>query len=96
MLNKTVVAKAGTLLLFDRGEYSDYCVIGLFKAEKDFNPYEVLEGYLVENPENRDDYGFEADRFIAFLLANGYVTEAGYHNFYLGGYGDMVGSIDYR
>lgn len=95
MLNKTVVAKAGTLLLFDKGEYSDYCVMGLFKVKKDFLPYVVLEDYLKDNPKNRREYGFEEDRFVTFLLKKGYLTEMKYQNFYLGGYG-TVGGVEYR
>lgn len=32
MLDSKTVAKAGELLLIDKGEYSDYCVMGLFRS----------------------------------------------------------------
>ncbi len=29
--------KAGTVILFSQGDYSDYCVIGVFRALRDFD-----------------------------------------------------------
>lgn len=95
MLDSKTLAKAGTLLLIDHGAYSDYYVVGIFKVEKDFIPYNLLESYLVENPKNREDYYFESDRFVNYLLSNGYIKETSYDNLYTGSYGS-IDDIEYR
>lgn len=91
MLDSKTVAKAGELLLIDKGEYSDYCVMGLFRIEKDFIPYEVLQEYLKDNPSNNRDYRFEEDRFLSKLVVEGYIIEVQCDNFYLGGYSNVDG-----
>lgn len=95
MLHHRAEAKAGKFLLMDQGEYSDYHVVGLFVIEKDFVPYDILEVYLQENPKNREDYYFEPDRFIAYLVREGYVKEIEFDTFFLSGYGS-VDEIEYR
>ncbi len=73
--HKTAQAKAGTLLLLESGEYSDYSVTGFFVVLKTFTPHEELEAYLVEHPKEKDDYTFDADAFLAGLLAKGLLLE---------------------
>ncbi len=79
--HKTAQAKAGTLLMLEMGyeanigEYSDYSVTGFFVVLKTFTPHEELEAYLVERPKEKDDYTFDADAFLAGLLAKGLLLE---------------------
>ena len=80
------IAKAGKLVCVDRGEYSDYEVTGFFVVLRDFSPREELGEYLNSNPEQKDSYCFEQDRFLATLLEKGLLLEVEYGTLYLGSY----------
>lgn len=80
------VARAGTLLCVDHGEYSDYSVRGFFVVLKDFEPFERLEAYLAEHREQREAYSFEDDAFVAALIAQGLLLEIKYGTMYTGAY----------
>lgn len=80
------VAKAGKLLCVDRGEYSDYNVTGFFVVLRDFDPRAELDEFLSAHPEQRDDYSFEPDGFLAALLAKGLLLEVEYGTLFLGAY----------
>lgn len=80
------IAKAGKLLCVDRGEYSDYNVTGFFVALRDFDPRAELDEFLNAHPEQREDYSFEQDMFLAALLAKGLLLEVDYGTLYLGTY----------
>lgn len=81
------IAKAGRLICFDQGEYSDYGVIGFFVALKDFEPDKELAAYLEQNPDKKAEYRFDCGGFLAYLLAQGLLVEVEYSTFYLGEYG---------
>ena len=83
---KTDIARAGKLLCVDSGEYSDYSVCGFFVVLHDFNPHAELELHLIENPEQRKDYHFKKDSFLAALLAKGLLMEIEYGTLYLTAY----------
>ena len=83
----STIAKAGRLLMLDTGEYSDYSVIGFFVVLVDFNPYEKLEIFLSEHPDQRDDCSFKLDSFLGFMLKSGLLLEINYDNMFLGSYG---------
>jgi hypothetical protein len=91
------IAKAGKLLCVDRGEYSDYEVIGLFVVLRDFNPRAELGEYLAANPDDIIDhceYGVEIHRFnedayFAVLLAKGLLMKVEYGTLYLGSYSNL-------
>lgn len=80
------IAKAGKLLCIDRGAYSDYQVTGFFVVLHDFDTAKELEDFLVNHPEQREEYHFKADQFLAALLAKGLLLEIEYGVFYLGAY----------
>lgn len=79
-------AKAGALLCIDGGSYSDYQVTGFFVVLRDFTPAIELETYLETNPEERKDYHFTPNAFLAALLAKGLLLEVEYGTLYLSGY----------
>ena len=80
------IAKAGKLLCVDSGAYSDYSVRGFFVVLRDFDPAAELESYLDEHQEQRADYHFEEDGYLAALLAKGLLMEVDYGTLYLTGY----------
>ena len=80
------IAKAGKLLCIDRGAYSDYQVTGFFVVLRDFDTKEELEEFLVSHPDQREEYNFGADQFLAALLAKGLLLEIEYGVLYLGAY----------
>lgn len=80
---KHEIAKAGKLICVDGGEYSDYRIYGFFVVLKDFDPYEELEEYLKEHPEQREDYHFKEDGLLAALLRKGLLMEVKYGTIHL-------------
>lgn len=72
---------SGQYLLVDQGEYSDYCVIGIFVALRDFDVRIVLKEHLDFNakasPRNRDS-------FVNFLIRSEYLIEVDHDTLYLG------------
>ena len=80
------IAKAGTLLCVDHGEFSDYGVTGFFVVLRDFDPRAELEEFLSANPAQRGHVGFERGRYLAALLAKGLLLEIEYGTLYLGSY----------
>lgn len=89
MLDKNIVAKAGTLLLIDRITFFDEGeVLGIFRIEMDFVPHDVLQEYLKMNPSHAEAYEFEESKFVDYLLAHSYMKALEYDRFYLGGFGN--------
>lgn len=75
---------AGQLLMLDEGAYSNYSVIGFFVALQDFDPFEQLRIFAPcpadVAPVNQR---FEAKKFLAFLLKQGFLLEISYRTLYL-------------
>ena len=83
-----LIAKAGTLVCVDSGEYSDSQVHGFFVVLRDFAPLAELAEYVAAHPEQpaqREDF-FERDEFLAGLLAKGLLLEIAYGTLFLSVY----------
>ena len=80
------IAKAGSLICVDRGEYSDYRVLGFFVALRDFDPMIELAEHLKATPEQAEYYQFEGDKYLAHLISKGLLLEIDYSTLYLGDY----------
>lgn len=80
------IAKAGSVICVSYGAYSDFCVAGFFKVLEDFKPSEELEDFLDENPDQREDYSFDRDSYLARLLAKNLLEEIDHGELYLGAY----------
>jgi hypothetical protein len=84
------VAKAGSLLQIDEGEYSGYGVIGFFVVLQEFDPMAELATYLREpkNPPLEDwqnpDERFYHENFLATLIRKGYLLEIEHGELHLG------------
>lgn len=88
MDEQVVTAKAGKLLCVDKGEYSDYEVIGFFVVLRDFDPLAELGKFLKKHPKQSANYEFETSMFLASLLRDGLLLEVEFGNLFLGGYGN--------
>lgn len=92
-------AKAGDLITLESGSYSDYGVDGLYRVLKDFQPLNVLAVYAAKHgkvrsyTQNKGQKGYgmvevftdlDKNAFAAWLLANGYLEEVKYGQFYTG------------
>jgi hypothetical protein len=69
------LVKAGTVLLFSSGEYSDYSVSGAQRVLKDFCQADVVKGYLgyftkKHEWDSPNHYGF-----MAWIARNGYIED---------------------
>jgi len=82
------ILKSGSLLMIDCGEYSDYSVLGFFVVLNGFDPIEEKELFLEKNPNCKEHYNFDNDKYIGFLISKGYLMEVDYNSLYLGGYGE--------
>ena len=84
-------AKAGQLICIDHGEYSDYTVDGFFVALCAFDPMEELQKFLDANEPMKTEYHFDQSKFLAHLLAQGFLLEIEYATLYLGSYSSADG-----
>ena len=80
------MAKAGSLLCIDRGEYSDYSVIGFFVVLRDFEPAAELAAYLAANKRDQSPYEFRSECYLGSLIAKGLLMDVPYSTLYLGDY----------
>ena len=83
---KTNIAKAGSLICVDSGEYSSYAVTGFFVVLRDFDPMLELDEYLNSRPKQREGHKFIEWEFLAALLKKGLLLEIEYSTLYLGDY----------
>ncbi len=82
--------KAGTLLTFEHGEYSDRGWNGPFVVLKDFDQAEVSDAYVAEwNTQDHEAYDSPSEYdFIAWMNKSGYVEDAANaRSWYIGDYG---------
>jgi hypothetical protein len=87
-MSDEAIARAGSLLRVERGEYSAYEVIGFFVVLKNFDPMAELKRYLEMNPKQAKSCCFESNAFLAWLIAAGLLLEIEASVLDLGGYGD--------
>lgn len=81
------IAKAGTLLSVESGEYSDYPVVGFFVVLRDFQPLSQLATYLAAHPEQTIAYNFNGGAFFAGLILQGLLLDISHGVLHLGNYG---------
>ena len=87
--------KKGEFMTVAEGEYSDYCVNGLFKILKTFNANDCLVRWANENKRTinelgtvEDDYDFEGIEFLSWLSQNQYIEDVNYRELHVGSYGE--------
>jgi hypothetical protein len=57
----------GSIFTISTGEYSNYCIRGIFKATEDINPNALIASWLAAHPEQKEKYCFQESDFIASL-----------------------------
>jgi hypothetical protein len=72
-----MVVQAGTVLVFSRGEHSDYRVVAICRALRPFDCWRVLAQvpesvHTCYYDEDNKKY-WNPDRFVAWLVTQGYV-----------------------
>jgi hypothetical protein len=77
------LAKAGTLLLIDTGEYSDYHILGFFVVVHEFEPHKELKEFLESDSDYIINNTFNEDSFLAMLLFKGLLLEIEFKNLHL-------------
>ncbi len=78
---------AGTLFVITDGEYDDYGIRTLCKAEVDIDIDALQLEYLGKYPSNAADYEFQEDLFILWLIEKEYASELEMHELHIGSYG---------
>lgn len=88
--------KQGELITVARGEYSDYCVQGIFTVDIDFDAQELLKQWANETGRKYSDNGTvsmygdnDEIGFLGWMNKKGYVTESPYREIHTGDYGDV-------
>lgn len=65
----------GEIVLVSSGEYSDYCVSGVFKVLKEIDPNLFLQGWLTAHPEQKEEYAFHYMNFVDWLVELEFLLE---------------------
>lgn len=86
--NKPRIIPKGELTLFTHGEYSDFGVLGLFKASENIDVSLLRKEFERDNPK-REAYGEEHD-FTIWIIKKGYFEEVTYSTLYTGSYGNIT------
>ena len=96
-MNVTInVFKVGTLMAISKGEYSDYCIEGLFKVLKDFDAKEQMIVWAKETDreilkeEITNDYNNKNIDFMEWLNRTGFIEDVEYRELHTGNYGDTI------
>ena len=85
----------GELMAISTGEYSDYCINGLFKVLISFDAQEKLEEWAKEtgralvDGEVKSDYMNKEIEYMAWLSKNEYVENVEYRELHTEDYGDI-------
>lgn len=79
----------GDLLTIATGEYSDYSVLGVFRALKQFNPDVEVKRYKDSHPTEDGDEYRELSDFVAWLGAEGLVETVPSREWHIGSYGRL-------
>ena len=94
----TAIAKAGSLLSIESGEYSDYSVHGFFVVLRDFSPQDELAAHMATKKYEPDEWTRErmgTSAFMAFLIAKGFLLEVPYGVIHTDDYG-RIDDFEFR
>ena len=82
-----MVIKKGELFILTSGEYSDYDLMAVCRADEDIDIEALGDEYLQSRPEERKRYHFGQYRFAKWLLVDKRViTEVPYKEWHTGSY----------
>lgn len=80
---------AGALLTITTGEYSDYCIKGVFRASRQLNCDALKSAWLQLHPDQLEAYSFEEREFLAWLAAEGWLEPVDCFEWHLSDYRDV-------
>lgn len=81
------IISKGTTFLLSKGEYSNYDILTICRADADIDTDVCLGEYLKLHPEQVEGYGFRFFTFAKWLIADKkLVTELEYAEWHMGGY----------
>jgi hypothetical protein len=61
---KATPIPAGALFTMTTGEYSDYCIEGVFRASAEIDADALLAQWFIDHPEQNEKYRFHEREFI--------------------------------
>ena len=77
--------KSGELVVLTRGEYSEYRIVDIGKANFDLNVDELLLEYLNLYPQQKEKYRLDQNKFLFWLLEDkNILTDLCYKEFCVG------------
>jgi hypothetical protein len=77
---------AGSLFTVTTGVYSSYEVTGVFRAAADIDPQALLDEWLEVHPEQKQQFSFIEDRFLAFVFRKGLMEPVDTYEWHLADY----------
>ena len=83
--------KAGELICFSEGEYSDYGYSGHFVALQDIARSQLwaLAQSLRDQEEDGGEYGQAKEQYIPCMIANGWLLSINCREIHIGSYGSL-------
>jgi hypothetical protein len=81
--------KAGTIVVFETGEYSDFSTDGPFKVLRDFDTREAADEGIAQHKHEGDWDRFGPYELVPYLVSAGYVEEIPHVNEHIGNYGEL-------
>lgn len=76
----------GALFTVTTGEYSDYCVQGVFRALKEIDAEALRAKWLRHYPEQAVDYRFDDAAFLADMARKGLIEDVESWEFHISSY----------
>lgn len=86
-----IIVEAGDILIFSRGEYSDYRVEATCRALASFEVSVVAKRFIDDNTHPKPECGSDVSSFVLWLTMNNYISEDSIKEIYLG----YSGSVSY-
>jgi hypothetical protein len=83
---------AGAIFTATSGEYSDFCISGVFRALKEIDVDWAMESYEKYRTEREDVP--DRDGFLAYLIRAEYIEQLEAWELHLGSYGDFRADVD--
>ena len=100
MSDLSQIIEAGTLLIIERGEYSDIHWVGPFRVVRAFKKQDVVDEFRAQwkfdpSGEYWNDEAPQPEEFYPWLIKAGYIEDAGIedagltHSWHVGCYGEF-------
>lgn len=92
MTRQNLDLKAGELIVFSEGEYSDYGYQGAFVVLKDAKSDDLLAmAREIQAKEDEElDWARKPDIFVSAVIREGYLAAIDLREIHLGAYGDLT------